>query len=65
MLMTLGEALFKIRDHQLNIPKRWFTGEEWKDGTAEKIMREDYKRAVLEFDPPIELVEEDKQLKLL
>jgi len=65
MSITLGEALFKIHDHELNLPERWFTGQQWQDGTADKVIREDYRRAVQEAYPDLELREDDEQLRLL
>lgn len=38
-------------DAELDLPERWFTGEEWGNGTAQKIYRDDYKRAVELKDP--------------
>jgi hypothetical protein len=61
MYVTLEEAAFRYRDHELNIPERWFSGQDWADGTAEKVLREDYRRAVLEKDPTIELLPDDLQ----
>lgn len=52
---TLEEAVFAFRDHELNLPERMFTGQEWGDGTAQRIYREDYRRALSEkgvFIPP-------------
>lgn len=40
------EMTIPYSDAELNLPERWFTGEEWGNGTAQKTYREDYKKAV-------------------
>lgn len=33
-------------DKELNLEPRWFTGEEWANGTAERELRQEYYEAV-------------------
>ena len=42
------DQLRVIRDHELNLPERWFTGKEWADGTAEHVLAQDYRAALIE-----------------
>jgi hypothetical protein len=42
------DQLRVIRDSELNLPERWFTGKEWADGTAERVYAEDYRAALIE-----------------
>lgn len=62
MSITLEQAIDKFRDFELNLPERWFSGKEWNDGTAEKVMREDYRKSILEKDPSLEICDDDLQL---
>ena len=41
-----GESLFMFSDRELNLKPRWFTGEEWANGTAERESRQEYYEAV-------------------
>lgn len=61
MSITLEQAIDKFRDFELKLPERWFSGKEWNDGTAETVMRGDYKKAILEQDPTLE-IDDDLQL---
>ena len=36
------ENLLKYSDAELDLPERWFTGQQWADGTATKQLQEDY-----------------------
>lgn len=42
------DKLRVIHDYQLNLPERWFAGEEWKDGTATEVLSRDYRKALIE-----------------
>ena len=44
------DQLRAIRDEELNLPERWFTGKEWADGTAERVIAQDYRAALIEAD---------------
>jgi hypothetical protein len=61
--MTLEQAVFMVREHKLNLPERWFTGKQWADGSAQKEIREDYRRALLEYCPTLEIAEDGEQLE--
>jgi hypothetical protein len=62
MKIRLEEAVFRFRDHELNLTARGFSGEEWINGTAAKFYRQDYRRAVLEKDPTLDLLDDELEL---
>lgn len=33
-------------EYELDVPPLWFTGKEWKDGTAEMLLQEQYDQAI-------------------
>lgn len=38
-----------VSDRVLQMPERWFTGEEWGNGTAVEALRADYIKAVKDY----------------
>lgn len=37
--------MIKFSDKTLNLEPRWFTGEEWRNGTAERELVQEYRQA--------------------
>lgn len=62
MKIRLEEAVTKFRDHDLNLNQRGFSGKEWEDGTAAAFYRADYRRAIIERDPSIEILDDELEL---
>ena len=62
--LKLEEAVSLFRDGELNLSPHCYTGEEWGNGAAQKMIREDYRRAVLEKDPTIKLLPEIESLAI-
>ncbi len=38
-------------DHQLGLEPRWFTGKQWADGTAQKVLKQEYEDALYRVEP--------------
>lgn len=38
-------------DYQLDLKPRWFTGKEWKDGTAIRELKQEYEDALYRLEP--------------
>ena len=62
MKIRLEEAVSKFTERDLNLTQRGFSGKEWGDGTSEKFYRDDYRRAVLEKDPTLDLLDDELEL---
>lgn len=38
-------------DHDLGLEPRWFTGKQWADGTAQKVLKQEYEDAMYRREP--------------
>jgi len=39
-------------EKELNLQPRWFTGQEWKNGTAERELKREYFERIKEIERP-------------
>ena len=62
MKISISRAAMRYSERDLNLTHRGFSGEEWTNGTAKQFFRDDYRRALLERDPSLDLLDDELEL---